>query len=54
MRKIHESSDRALREIFLPLGRMAVFVAGAGALFSALMFVLALLCAGFGGGQAPP
>ena len=37
---------RMLREIFLPLGRMAVFVAGAGAVFSALMVVLALLCRG--------
>jgi len=37
-----------LREIFLPLGRMAVFVAGAGALFSALMVVLAFLCRGTG------
>jgi branched-chain amino acid transport system permease protein len=39
---------RMLREIFLPLGRMAVFVAGAGALFSALMVVLAFLCRGTG------
>ena len=39
---------RTLREIFLPLGRMAVFVAGAGALFSALMIVLAFLCRGSG------
>ena len=39
---------RMLREIFLPLGRMVVFVAGAGALFSALMVVLAFLCRGTG------
>ena len=39
---------QTLREIFLPLGRMAVFVAGAGALFSALMVVLAFLCRGSG------
>jgi len=40
------TGGRMLREIFLPLGRMAVFVAGAGAVFSALMVVLALLCRG--------
>ncbi|HKM52165.1 MAG TPA: hypothetical protein VJY33_02080, partial [Isosphaeraceae bacterium] len=39
---------RTLREIFLPLGRMAIFVAGAGALFSALMIVLAFFCRGSG------
>jgi branched-chain amino acid transport system permease protein len=39
---------QTLREIFLPLGKMAVFVVGAGALFSALMFVLAFLCRGSG------
>ncbi len=39
---------RTLREIVLPLGRMAVFVVGAGAVFSALMFVLALLSRGSG------
>ena len=39
---------QTLREIFLPLGRMAIFVAGAGALFSALMVVLAFLCRGSG------
>ncbi len=38
--------NRTLREILLPLGRMAIFVAGAGALFSALMLVLSLLCRG--------
>jgi branched-chain amino acid transport system permease protein len=39
---------QTLREILLPLGRMVVFVVGAGALFSALMFVIALLCRGSG------
>ena len=39
---------QTLREIVMPLGRMAVFVVGAGAVFSALMFVLALLCRGSG------
>jgi len=42
------TGTRTLREILLPLGRMAVFVAGAGALFSALMLVLALLFRGSG------
>ena len=45
---MRSTGARTLREIFLPLGRMAVFVAGAGALFSALMVVLALLCRGSG------
>ncbi len=40
--------SEALREIVLPLGRMAVFVLGAGALFSAIMIVLALLSKGSG------
>jgi branched-chain amino acid transport system permease protein len=40
--------SEALREIVLPLARMAVFVLGAGALFSAIMIVLALLCRGSG------
>ncbi len=39
---------QTLREILLPLGRMAVFVVGAGGVFSALMVVLALLCRGSG------
>jgi len=46
MRKILGSD--ALREILLPLGRMAVFVVGAGALFSALMIILAVLAQGSG------
>jgi len=46
MRKILGSE--ALREIALPLGRMAVFVVGAGAVFSAIMIVLAFLSQGSG------
>ncbi|MFZ4618427.1 MAG: branched-chain amino acid ABC transporter permease [Rectinemataceae bacterium] len=46
MRKILASE--ALREILLPLGRMALFVVGAGALFSAIMFALAFLAQGSG------
>ncbi len=46
MRRIPRSG--ALREILLPLGRMAAFVLGAGALFSAIMIVLALLSKGSG------
>lgn len=38
----------ALRELVLPLGRMVVFVTGAGALFSVIMIVLALLFQGSG------
>ncbi len=38
----------ALREILLPLGRMAVFVLGAGTLLSAVMVVLSLLFRGSG------
>ncbi len=38
--------SETLREIALPLGRMVVFVLGAGALFSAIMIVLAFLCRG--------
>lgn len=37
---------QTLREILLPLGRMAVFVLGAGAVFSALMCVFAFLFKG--------
>ena len=40
--------SRALREILLPLGQMAIFVVGAGAAFSALMVILAVLCRGSG------
>jgi branched-chain amino acid transport system permease protein len=39
---------RTLREILLPLGSMVIFVVGAGAIFSALMAILALLCRGSG------
>jgi branched-chain amino acid transport system permease protein len=46
MRRILGSET--LREILLPLGRMAVFVVGAGALFSALMIAIAVLCRGSG------
>jgi branched-chain amino acid transport system permease protein len=38
--------SETLREIALPLGKMIVFVVGAGALFSAIMIVLAFLCRG--------
>ena len=41
-------APRTLREIVLPLGRMAVFVVGVGAIFSALMIVIALCCRGSG------
>ena len=40
--------SKTLREILLPLGRMLVFVVGAGAVFSCLMLALALLCRGSG------
>ena len=46
MRRLIKSAG--LREILLPLGRMAVFVLGAGALMSTIMIVLALLCRGSG------
>ncbi|HUW41095.1 MAG TPA: branched-chain amino acid ABC transporter permease [Rectinemataceae bacterium] len=46
MRRFMRST--ALRELLLPLGRMAIFVLGAGALFSAIMILLALLCRGGG------
>lgn len=46
MRRLIKSAG--LREILLPLGRMAVFVLGAGALMSVVMVVLALLCRGSG------
>jgi len=45
---MRSTGARTLREILLPLGRMAVFVVGAGALFSALMVVLSFLCRGSG------
>jgi branched-chain amino acid transport system permease protein len=35
-----------LRQIFLPIGQMAIFVAGAGALCSVIMLILALICRG--------
>ena len=37
-----------LREILLPLGQMAVFVLGAGAVLSVLMVLLSLVCRGSG------
>jgi len=40
--------SRTLREIAKPLGQMAVFVVGAGLLFSALMVVVSFLCRGSG------
>ena len=40
--------SEALRELVLPLGRMAIFVLGAGALFSAIMILLALASGGSG------
>ena len=46
MRKYMGSID--LRQIFLPIGQMAIFVAGAGALCSVIMIILALLCRGSG------
>ena len=46
MRKFMGSVD--LRQIVLPIGQMAIFVAGAGALCSVIMIILALLCRGSG------
>ncbi len=46
MRRLIKSD--ALREIILPLGQMTVFVLGAGALFSAVMILFALLFRGSG------
>ncbi len=40
--------SEALRQVLLPLGRMAAFVVAAGALFSAIMLLLAFLCRGSG------
>jgi len=40
-----------VRQVMLPLGQMAVFIAGAGALCSAIMLVLALLFRGSGADQ---
>jgi branched-chain amino acid transport system permease protein len=37
-----------LRQIYTPIGQMAVFVVGAGALCSVIMIILALLCRGSG------
>ena len=45
---IRSPGMRTLREIARPLGQMAIFVIGAGALFSALMLVLSFLCRGSG------
>jgi branched-chain amino acid transport system permease protein len=42
------SSSEALRHILAPLGKMIMFVLGAGALFSAILLVLAFLCRGSG------
>ena len=41
MRKLMGSVD--VRQIALPIGQMAIFVAGAGALCSVIMIILALL-----------
>jgi len=49
MRKLMGSVD--LRQIFMPIGQMAIFVAGAGALCSVIMIILALLCRGSGADQ---
>lgn len=46
MRKFMGSVD--LRQILMPIGQMAIFVAGAGALCSVIMIILALLCRGSG------
>jgi branched-chain amino acid transport system permease protein len=46
MRRFMRST--ALRELLLPIGRMVIFVLGAGALFSAIMILLALACRGGG------
>ena len=40
--------SEALRQVLLPLGRMAAFVVAAGALFSAIMLLLTFLCRGSG------
>ena len=50
MRKPMAAID--LRQIFLPIGQMAVFVAGAGALCSLVMIILALLLGGSGADHA--
>jgi branched-chain amino acid transport system permease protein len=44
MRRIWKS--RALRELLRPLGQVIIFVAGSGAILSALMLILALLLRG--------
>jgi branched-chain amino acid transport system permease protein len=49
MRKFLGSVD--LRQIYTPIGQMAVFVAGAGALCSVIMIVLALVLQGSGADQ---
>ncbi len=50
MRKFMGSVD--LRQIYTPIGQMAIFVAGAGALCSVIMILLALLAHGSGADQA--
>ena len=44
----------ALREIYLPIGQMAIFVAGAGALCSVIMILLGPPVPGFGRRPGPP
>ena len=46
MRKFMGTVD--LRQILLPIGQMAIFVIGAGALCSVIMLILAMLCRGSG------
>jgi len=50
MRKYMGTVD--MREIGRPIGQMAIFVAGAGALCSVIMILLALLCRGSGADHA--
>jgi branched-chain amino acid transport system permease protein len=47
----HFMGSASLRQILLPIGQMAIFVAGAGVLCSAVMLVLALLFRGSGADQ---
>lgn len=49
MRQLFRSAK--LREILMPLGKMSIFVAGAGSLFSLIMLLLALLARGSGADQ---
>ena len=46
MRKLMGLVD--LRQVLLPIGQMAIFVIGAGALCSVIMLILAMLCRGSG------